>query len=69
MGRRRRTGATDTYSVYDSRGRKLVGGVDREVAVRYKQGHKTKLGERDVTMIRKGQEGKEPGPRRHTFDV
>ena len=51
-----------SYSVYDSRGKRLVGNVDRETAVRVKD-RATRAGMRDVTLIRRGQEGKEPGPR------
>ena len=51
-----------SYSVYDSRGKRLVGNVDRETAVRTKE-RAQQAGMRDVSMIRRGQEGKEPGPR------
>jgi len=54
-----------SYSVFDARGKRLVGNVDRDVAVRVKEEAKAS-GMRDVTMIRRGQEGKEPGPR--SFD-
>lgn len=62
MGRRRRTGATDTYAVYDARGRRLAGNVDREVAYRTKEQARAS-GERDVTVIRDHTD-REPGPRR-----
>ena len=52
-----------SYSVYDARGKRLAGNVDRDVAVRIKDEARAS-GMRDVTMIRRGQEGKEPGPRR-----
>jgi len=60
--RRRRSGALDTYSVYDQRGKRLAGDVDRETAGRIKD-QAVQSGMRDVSLIRKGQE-KEPGPRR-----
>lgn len=62
MARRRRTGALDSYAVYDSRGKRLAGSVDREVAMRTKQ-QARQAGYRDVTVVRQGQEGKTPGPR------
>jgi hypothetical protein len=59
---RKRSGVFTNYSVYDARGRRLVGDVDREVASRVKSEAKA-AGMSDVTLIRQGQEGKEPGPR------
>lgn len=65
-GRRRKTGSLDTYSVYSSDGKKLAGGVDREVAMR-KKAEARGQGDGNVTVIRSGQEGKTPGPR--NFDI
>jgi hypothetical protein len=53
-----------SYSVYDSKGRLLGGGknVDRDTAVKVKD-RAVQSGMHDVQMIRRGQDGKEPGPR------
>jgi len=60
--RRRRSGALDSYAVYDGKGKRLAGAVDRETAARIKD-QAVQSGMRDVSMIRSGQD-KEPGPRR-----
>lgn len=49
------------YSVFDEKGRRIAGGLDRETAVRIKD-RAVQSGLRDVSLIRQGQD-KQPGPR------